>query len=361
MESKRKLRVCIIGQGRSGRDIHGAFFRSEENRVATVVAIVDRDEERRLRAKEEFGCDVYADYTEILGRDDIDLVVNASLSHMHYPISKDLLEHGFHVLSEKPFGRTDWECRDLILTAKKHGRIITAFHQTLFTAAYLKCKEVVSSGKLGDAVQITLRYSSFGRRWDWQTLQSHCAGSVYNSGPHPIAQALDLLEWDPDIRLAFSALRTALTSGDAEDYGKLILTAPHRPVVDVEISCTDAYASDYVFKVQGTRGTYLSTQTEYKMKYIPDFSVYPERPVVREPLKKEDGTPSYCSETLDFTVEEGKFEGSAFTTAVATFYDLLYRALTEGAPLPLSPEKAARVIWVIEACHAQNPLPVRFD
>ena len=73
MESKRKLRVAIIGQGRSGRDIHGAFFRSEENLVATVVAIVDRDEERRLRAKEEFGCDVYADYTELFGRVSLDL------------------------------------------------------------------------------------------------------------------------------------------------------------------------------------------------------------------------------------------------------------------------------------------------
>ena len=361
MEAQRKMRVAIIGQGRSGRDIHGAFFRSEDNKVAEVVAIVERDEERRRRAVEEFGCDVYTDYTELFGREDIDLVVNASLSQMHYPISKDLLLHGFHVLSEKPFGRTDWECRDLILTAKKCGRIITAFHQTLFTSAYLKCKEIVTSGIIGDAVQISLRYSSFGRRWDWQTLQSHCAGSVYNSGPHPIAQALDLLDWDPEIRLAFSSLRTALTSGDAEDYGKLILTAPHRPVVDVEISCCDAFSSDYVFKVQGTRGTYISTNSSYRLKYIPDFSVYPDHPVIREPLKKEDGTPSYCSEPLQFTEEEGKFEGSAFTTAVKDYYELLYGALMEGKPLPLSPENAARVIWVIEGCHAQNPLPVRFE
>lgn len=361
MEAKSKMRVAIIGQGRSGRDIHGAFLRSEANTVAQVVAIVDRDEERRRRAKEEFGCDVYADYTELFGRRDIDLVVNASYSQMHYPISKDLLTHGFHVLSEKPFGRTDWECRDLILTAKKHHRIISAFHQTLFSPSYLKFKEVLRSGKLGDAVQISLRYSSFSRRWDWQTLQANCAGSVYNSGPHPIAQALDLLAWDPEVRVAFSSLRTALTSGDAEDYGKLILTAPHRPVVDIEISCCDAFASDYVFKAQGTRGTYLSTHSAYQMKYIPDFSVYPERPVIRDTLKKEDGTPTYCAEKLTFTEEEGKLEGTAFDTAVATFYEKLHRAVTEGAPLPLSPENAARVIWVIESCHAQNPLPVLFD
>ena len=37
----KKLRVAIIGQGRSGRDIHGAFFRSENNDKYEVVAVVD--------------------------------------------------------------------------------------------------------------------------------------------------------------------------------------------------------------------------------------------------------------------------------------------------------------------------------
>ena len=58
----KKLNVAIIGQGRSGRDIHGAFFKSEYNEKFNVIAVVDALEERRIRAKEEWGCDVYADY-----------------------------------------------------------------------------------------------------------------------------------------------------------------------------------------------------------------------------------------------------------------------------------------------------------
>ena len=94
------MRVAIIGQGRSGRDIHGKFFRSSSNDFCQVVCIVEEDAFRAQRAAQEFGCDVVSDYTQLFGREDIDLVVNASYSQMHYSITRDLLSHGFNVLCE---------------------------------------------------------------------------------------------------------------------------------------------------------------------------------------------------------------------------------------------------------------------
>jgi len=355
----QKMRIAIIGQGRSGRDIHGKFFRSESNDFCQVVCIVEEDEFRRNRAAEEFGCDTVADYTELFGRTDIDVVVNASYSEQHYAISKDLLQHGFNVLSEKPFARTYYEAMDLILTAQKHGVLITAFHQSLYNPMFMKIKEIIASGILGDVFQINMRYSGFARRWDWQTLLACCAGGVYNTGPHPIGQALDLLDWE-DASVAFSSLKTILTSGDGDDYGKIILTAPNKPVVDIEVISADAYASDYVFKICGSKGTLQATNSTYKMKYIDDFSRYPERPVVRKFLSNEKGNPCFCSEKLDFTQVSEDVAGTSFDVAVCDFYKMLYNAVIKGEPLEITPEKAAKVISVIEACHAQNPLPVKF-
>ncbi len=101
----KKLNVAIIGQGRSGMDIHGAFFLRDNKKLFNVVAVVDKIEKRRNRAKEVYGCDVYSDYTELFNRSDIDLVVNSTFSHMHYTITMDLLNHKFNVLVEKPFAR----------------------------------------------------------------------------------------------------------------------------------------------------------------------------------------------------------------------------------------------------------------
>ena len=357
----KKMRVAVIGQGRSGRNIHGKFFKSENNDFCQVVCVVEADEARRKKAAAEYGCDTVADYTELFGRKDIDVVVNASYSDMHYPITKDLLLHGFNVLCEKPLGRSYFECLDLINTAKKMGVVVAAFHQTLCTPAFMKVKEIIDSGKLGRTLQISLKYSGFARRWDWQTLQSKCAGGVYNTGPHPIGQALGLLGWPEDARVAYSSLDTVLTSGDSDDYAKIIITASGKPTVDIEVISADAYTGDYIFKVFGSKGTLMATNSEYKMKYIEDFSAYPERPVIKTFLSDENGAPVYCSEKLEFVEVSEKIEGSPFDIAVRDFYLMLYGAVMEGKPLTITPEMAAQVIGVIEACHAQNPLPVKFD
>ena len=63
-----KLNVAIIGQGRSGRNIHGTYFKSEINTLFNVVAVVEVDEERRKRALEEYpGCEAFACHTELYG------------------------------------------------------------------------------------------------------------------------------------------------------------------------------------------------------------------------------------------------------------------------------------------------------
>ncbi len=355
----KKMRAAIIGQGRSGHDIHGKFFLSPENELVEVAAVVDAIDHRREKAKAEFGCDVYADYHDLLGRKDLDLVVNSTFSEQHYPIALDLLQHGFNVLNEKPFAGNLYECQNLIKAAKENGKIVTAFHQTLYNPAFEHVKEVVASGKLGRILQYSLRYSGFARRWDWQTLQLHCAGGLYNTGPHPVGQALDLLGWDENARVVFSRLDTALTSGDANDYAKVILAAPGKPVVDIEVSSADGFAFDWVYKVCGTKGTLISTNSSYQMKSI-DPDTLEARPVIFAPLEGEGGKPIYCSEKLPFAEESGKIEGTSFNVAVKTFYTQLYAAVMEGKPLAITPEMASQVIGVIAKIHADNPLPVRY-
>ena len=353
----KKLKVAIIGQGRSGRDIHGAFFKTEDNLYCEVAAVVEFDAERRARALKEYpGCVVYEDYRELFARDDLDLVVNSSFSDMHYGVTKDLLEHGFNVVVEKPMARNYYECCDLMQTAEKHGVLLAVFQQSFLAPFYVFAKETAKSGKLGEIKQVSIQYNGFARRWDWQTLQCRMGGSVYNTGPHPLGFALDVLDFDPDAKVVFSKIDLALTSGDAEDYAKILLTAPGKPIVDVEISSIDAF-SDFNLKYQGTKGTLKCTTGAYTMKYICDGE-NPPQPVQFETLRDEEGLPMYCGEKLITHEESGTFDGSAFNTAVCAFYKMVYERLENGTPMAVTPEMAARIINVIEAVHAENPLPI---
>jgi len=355
----KKLKLAIIGQGRSGRNIHGAFLKTERNERWEVAAVVEQDAFRRQRALEEYpGIAVYESVEQLLSRKDLDLVVNASYSRQHYPVTKLLLENGFNVLVEKPFGRNYYECCELIKLAKDKGLVLDCFQQSFFAPFFVETKKVIESGKLGDIKQVSIRYNGLARRWDWQTLQCEMAGSVYNTGPHPLGFALDFLDFDKDARVIYSNIDCCLTSGDAEDYAKILLTAPGKPVIDVEISAMDAY-SDYTLKLQGTRGTYKCTTSSYKMKYFIDEENEP-RPVIRESLSDENGYPIYCGEKLNFHEEAGDFTGSAFDTAVQKFYEMMYDAIVCGKELIVKPEHAARIINVIEAVHAENPMEIRF-
>ena len=355
----KKLNLAVIGQGRSGKDIHGKYYRSEQNEYFNVKYVVDADEYRRGVAREIYpGCETLTDYRELFDKKDVDIVVNASYSEMHFAITEDLLLHGFNVLVEKPLARTREECDRLISLAKEQDVKLAVFQQSNLAPIYTFAREVIASGKLGDLKQISVRFNGFARRWDWQTLQKKVAGGLYNTGPHPVGIALGLLDFDPEYKIVYTKLDQALTSGDSDDYAKVIITAPGKPVADIEVISSDAYC-DYNLKLVGSKGTYKSTTLKYKMTYIVDGE-NPERPVIETFLEDKDRNPAYCSEQLIKHTEEGDFPGDAFSVGTPALYKELYHYLTEGTPMSVTPEMAKEVVTVIATAHEQNPMPKRF-
>ena len=95
------------------------------------------------------------------------------------------------------------------------------------------------------------------------------------------------------------------------------------------------------------------------MKYIVEGE-NPERPVIEESLKNEAGLPMYCQENLITHLEENTFGNDFLEVAVESFYKNLYDTLNGQASMLISNENIAQIIRVIEAAHAQNPLPVKY-
>ena len=355
----KKLNIAVIGQGRSGKDIHGKYYRSEENVYFNVKYVVDADEYRRGVAEEIYpGCVTLKDYRELFDKSDVDVVVNASYPEMHFAITEDLLSHGFNVLVEKPLAETRRECDTLIDLAKEKGVVLAVFQQSNLAPIFTFAKEVIASGKIGDLKQISVRFNGFARRWDWQTLQKKVAGGLYNTGPHPVGIGLGLIDFDPAYKVVYTRLDRALTSGDSDDYAKVIIDAPGKPVVDIEVVSSDAY-TDYNLKLVGSKGTYKSTTLKYKMTYIVDGE-NPDRPVIETFLEDENRNPAYCREDLIKHTEEGDFPGDAFSVGTPALYKELYFKLTEHKPMSVTPEMAREVVSVIETAHKENPMPRRF-
>ena len=350
----KQLRLAILGQGRSGRDIHGLHLKKDTERFK-VVAVAEPIKERRDRAAEEYGCEAFSDYKELLGRKDIDLVINSTPSQLHFTTTKELLENGYNVLVEKPCVPTVEEFDILVEAARANRCHMLVFQQSRFANYFLKVKEVIESGVLGRIVHIGVQFNGFARRWDWQCCLEFNGGNLANTGPHPLDQALNLLDYYESEPNVFCKMDRANTFGNAEDYVKLILTAPGRPLIDLDISSCDAYPS-YTYKVEGTRGTLKGNMAHIDWKYFKEEEA-PERVLVKETLTSgEEKLPAYCTEKLNWYEESWDGDPQApFIAAVATYYDQVYALLTEGKPHEIELKQVRQQIAVINEAHKQNP------
>ena len=352
-KKKQVVRVGIVGQGRSGYSIHASWLRRD--RKYKIVAVADPLADRRAQAEAELGAAAYEDHREMIRRDDLDLVVNACPSHLRVPIALDCFKAGHHVLCEKPLARSVKGVDRLVAAAKKAKRVLAIYQQSRFAPYFEQVKKVIGSGVLGRIVMIKIAFNGFSRRWDWQTLQCCDGGSLLNTGPHPLDQALQLFgSGMPDVKCIMDR---ANTFGDAEDHVKLLLTGKGRPTIDLEISSCCAY-SPYTYQVYGSQGGLAGTTTQLDWKYFNPKRA-PKQKLIREPLPGR----KYCGETLklmerQWTVPKGK--SNLFGSMSQRFYAYLHETLTEGAPLVITPEQVRRQIAVIEECHKQNPLSRRY-
>jgi len=342
-----KINVGIAGLGRSGWNIHARLLEPLGD-LYSIVAALDAREERRKEAEERFGCRTYSDYDEMLGDEKIELMVVAMPSHLHPPYTIKALEAGKHVVCEKPMAGSVAEADAMIEAGKKSGKTLIIFQNRRYSADYLKVKEVIESGKLGRIVLIRICVHGFSRRWDWQTLKEFGGGSLNNTGPHFLDQALQLMgAKNPKV---FCHLERTLTSGDADDHCKVILQEEGAPMIDLEITSCCAYPRE-TWLVMGTCGGLSGTAGALRWKYL-DPKDLPPRPVDRNPTPDR----SYNREDLPWKPEETWDKSQDKSPGQEQFYRDVYAALREGKPVPITPESVRVQIAVLEECHRQCPL-----
>ena len=345
----RVLRVGIIGQGRSGRDIHGEYLKTVPDRFK-IVLVADTLKDRCRLAEKEYGCQSTTDWRDMLKRRDLDLIVNTAPSHLHVPMTQHILRSGHHVLCDKPLAQRASQVDRLIATAKKHRRMLAIFQQSRFSPVYEQVGKVIASGVLGRIVMIKANMSGFARRWDWQTLREYGGGSLSNTGPHVLDQVLML--FDPKLSMpeVWCRFDWVNTFGDAEDHVKLLLSGRGKPSIDVEVSCCSAYPL-YNYQVYGCCGGLTATGTEVKWTYF-DPKKAPRRRLIRTPLPGR----AYCGEKLPWQEErwEQPKDFNIWPYMCGRVYGNLYDAITTGAPLAITPQQVRRQIAVIEECQRQN-------
>lgn len=132
MPPMKPIKAAVVGVGYLGR-FHAQKY--AESRHCQLAAVVDVRPEVRDRVAAEFGTRAVADHRELLGR--VDAVSVVTPTPLHFPVARDFLQAGAHVLVEKPITATPGEARELIELAGRGDRILQVGHLERFNAAIL--------------------------------------------------------------------------------------------------------------------------------------------------------------------------------------------------------------------------------
>jgi hypothetical protein len=83
-----------------------------------------------------------------------DAIIITTPDDLHYGPCMKALEMGYDVLLEKPIAPTEKECREILALAKKTGRIVAVCHVLRYAPYFIKLKEMIHSGAIGELISI---------------------------------------------------------------------------------------------------------------------------------------------------------------------------------------------------------------
>ena len=146
----KKLRIGVIGTGYLGK-FHAEKYASMTD--VDLVGVVDVQEEQAKRIADKCKTNYFTNYQELLGKVDAASIVVPT--QFHHEVSKAFLEHGTHLLIEKPMTTTIDEADELIDLANKKGVLIQVGHLERFNPAVIALKDVIHSPKFVESHRIS--------------------------------------------------------------------------------------------------------------------------------------------------------------------------------------------------------------
>lgn len=127
----QRIRTAVVGCGYFG-SFHARHHAAADR--AELVALVDGDMERASARAAEYGATAYGDHRELIGK--VEAASVAVPAPFLFPVARDLLEAGIHVLVEKPMTETLDQAAELIEVAKASGALLQVGLIENFSSVY---------------------------------------------------------------------------------------------------------------------------------------------------------------------------------------------------------------------------------
>jgi len=139
-ESNQPLRAAVIGVGYLGR-FHAQKYHQLEG--VKLVAVADAVPAAADAVASELGVLAVHNYRELL--DQVDMVSVVVPTPLHFSVAAEFLNHGIHVLVEKPITETVEQAQQLISLAEQHQSVLQVGHLERFNPAVQAAAKLIRS------------------------------------------------------------------------------------------------------------------------------------------------------------------------------------------------------------------------
>lgn len=221
------MNIGVIGCGHWGPNHVRVFSQIRDSRV---VACADLDAKRLREVQEQHPhVRVFQDYRELLQMAEVDAVVVAAPTRVHYPVVKAALEANKHVLCEKPLCTVTQEAAELVALARARQRVLMTGHVFLFNSGIIKLKDLVTNGDPGKIYYLRALRTNLGPvRRD--------VNSVFDLATHDIAIFNWVLNSRPE---SVSAVGGRFLQAGIEDVAFISLRYPNNILGHIQVSWLD--------------------------------------------------------------------------------------------------------------------------
>lgn len=243
--------VGLVGFGFAGRVFHAPIISAVPG--LRLRAIVQRSGGDAAQLYPQ--ARVVRSVDELLGIDEIKLVIIATPNTSHATLAQQCLMSGHDVVIDKPFTTTYAEAAELVELAQKRGRLLTIYQNLRFNGDFRTIRQLLEGNRLGrialyeahfDRYRLQLRPSA------WREKAEPGSGVFFDLGVHLIDQAMVLFGRPDAITADIRIEREGAAVDDAFD---VILHYPRmRALLRASVI---AIAPDLRFVVRGESGAFV--------------------------------------------------------------------------------------------------------
>ncbi len=147
--SGKKFRIGIIGTGGISSSHIRSYLKQPDVEIVAGADLIPGKAEKKFAEFGIEGAKTFTDYKEMIDTVPMDAVSVCVYNVAHAECTIYALEHGLHVLLEKPFTVTLEEAAEVMRAEKKSGKIVSVGFQPRFDANMQMIKKIVESGELG--------------------------------------------------------------------------------------------------------------------------------------------------------------------------------------------------------------------